>query len=102
MSNILLEKWLVLMGILAWKLGIVVDDFCLQPEPSIPTQYDPHRPEHVFRTINHHYLDISGHDGMDEQDLVGEMAGADGDFGLEVGLTVADFCLQPKPYSNSA
>jgi hypothetical protein len=23
-----------------------------------------------FRTINYHHLDISGHDGMDEQDIV--------------------------------
>jgi hypothetical protein len=64
-----------------------VDDVCLQPKPYYYSNsaYDPHRPDDVFRTINHHYQDISGHDGMDEHDLVGEMAGADGDFGLDVG-----------------
>ena len=60
--------------------------FVYSPNPTtIPTQHEPHRPDDVFRTINHHHQDISGHDGMDEHDLVGEMAGADGDFGLEVG-----------------
>jgi hypothetical protein len=29
---------------------------------------DPHGPDDPFRMINYHYLDISGHDGMDEQD----------------------------------
>jgi hypothetical protein len=38
-----------------------------------------------FRTINYPHLDISGHDGMDEQDIGWKMAGADEDFGLEVG-----------------
>jgi hypothetical protein len=28
-----------------------------------PTQHEP------FSTINYHHLDISGHDGMDEQDI---------------------------------
>jgi hypothetical protein len=34
-----------------------------------PTQHDPHGPDDPFRTINYHHLDISGHDGMDEQDI---------------------------------
>jgi hypothetical protein len=33
------------------------------------TQHDPHEPDDPFRTINYHHLDISGHDGMDEQDI---------------------------------
>jgi hypothetical protein len=38
------------------------------PTPS-PTQHDPHGPDDPFRTTNYHYLDISGHDGMDKQDI---------------------------------
>ncbi len=34
-----------------------------------PTQHDPHGPDDPFRTINYHHVDISGHDGMDEQDI---------------------------------
>jgi hypothetical protein len=34
-----------------------------------PTQHDPHGPDDPSRTINYHHLDISGHDGMDEQDI---------------------------------
>jgi hypothetical protein len=34
-----------------------------------PTQHDPHGPDDPFRTINYHHLDISAHDGMDEQDI---------------------------------
>jgi hypothetical protein len=30
---------------------------------------DPHGPDDPSRTINYHHLDISGHDGMDEQDV---------------------------------
>jgi hypothetical protein len=33
------------------------------------SQHDPHGPEGPFRTINYHHLDISGLDGMDEQDI---------------------------------
>jgi hypothetical protein len=50
-----------------------------------PTQHDPHGPDDPFRTVNYHHLDISGHDGMDERILVGEMAGANEDFGSVVG-----------------
>jgi hypothetical protein len=32
------------------------------------TQHHPHGPDDAFRTIKHPLLDISGHDGMDEQD----------------------------------
>jgi hypothetical protein len=39
----------------------------------IPThsqsQHDPHGLDDPFRTINYHHLDISGQDGMDEQDI---------------------------------
>ena len=34
-----------------------------------PTQHDPHGLDDPFRSINYHHLDISGHDGMDEQDI---------------------------------
>jgi hypothetical protein len=30
---------------------------------------DEHRPDDPFRTITYHHQDISGHDGMDEQDV---------------------------------
>jgi hypothetical protein len=33
------------------------------------TQNNQHGPDDPFRTINYHHLDISGHDGMDEQDV---------------------------------
>jgi hypothetical protein len=33
------------------------------------TQHHPHGPDDAFRTIKHSLLDISGHDGMDEQDI---------------------------------
>jgi hypothetical protein len=42
--------------------------FCSSPN-SITTQHDPHGPDDPLRTINYHHLDISGHDGMDEQDV---------------------------------
>ena len=47
------------------------------------TQYDPHAPDDPFRTINYHHLDISGHDGMDEQDIGWRNGWADEDFGSE-------------------
>jgi hypothetical protein len=34
-----------------------------------PTQQNPDRPNDHSRTINYQHLDISGHDGMDEQDI---------------------------------
>jgi hypothetical protein len=34
-----------------------------------PTQHDQHEPDDPSRSINYHHLDISGHDGMDEQDI---------------------------------
>jgi hypothetical protein len=39
------------------------------------SQHDPHGPDDLFRTndlfrsINYHPLDISGHDGLDEQNI---------------------------------
>ncbi len=38
------------------------------PTPT-QTQHHPHGPDDAFRTIKHPLLDISGHDGMDEQDI---------------------------------
>ena len=38
-------------------------------KPLSNSAYDPHGPDDPFRTINYHHLDISGHDGMDEQDV---------------------------------
>jgi hypothetical protein len=35
------------------------------------TLHDPHGPDDPFRTTNYHHLVISGHDGMDEQDIIG-------------------------------
>jgi hypothetical protein len=43
--------------------------FLFKPTNPNPTQHDPHGPDDPFRTINCHHLDISGHDGMDEQDV---------------------------------
>jgi hypothetical protein len=40
---------------------------CIPTSSSI--QHDPHGPDDPFRTTNYHHLDISGHDGMDEQDI---------------------------------
>jgi hypothetical protein len=34
-----------------------------------PTQHDRHGPDDPFRSINYHHLNISRHDGMDEQDI---------------------------------
>jgi hypothetical protein len=39
------------------------------PTNDPPAQHDPHGPDDPFRTINYHHMDISGHDGMDEQDI---------------------------------
>jgi hypothetical protein len=63
-----LEKWLVLMRILAWKLGKCDGWFLIQPKLSSfnPTQHDPCELYNPFRTIHYHPLDISGHDGKDE------------------------------------
>jgi hypothetical protein len=38
------------------------------PTPT-PIQHHPHGPDDAFRTIKHPLLDISGHDGMDKQDI---------------------------------
>jgi hypothetical protein len=50
-----------------------------------PTQHDPHGPDDPFITINYHHLNISGHDGMDEQDIGWRNGWAGEDFGVEVG-----------------
>jgi hypothetical protein len=80
------------------KVGHSYDSLWLivahNPTPS-PTQHNPHGPDDPFRTINYLHLDISGHDGMDKQDI-GWKTGwcADEDFGLEVGQMqlMADCC----------
>jgi hypothetical protein len=41
----------------------------VQAPTTHPTQHDPDLPDDPFTTINNHHLDISGHDGMDEQDI---------------------------------
>jgi hypothetical protein len=41
--------------------------FLYKPTNPNPTQHDPHGADDPFRTITYHHLDISGHDGMDEQ-----------------------------------
>jgi hypothetical protein len=49
-----------------------------------------------FKTINYHHLDISGHDGMDEQDVGWRNeAGADEDFDLEVEKSLLVFIQAP-------
>jgi hypothetical protein len=40
-----------------------------QAQTTNPTQHDPHGPDDPFKTINYHCLDVSGHDGMDDQDI---------------------------------
>jgi hypothetical protein len=40
-----------------------------QAQTTNPAQHDPHGPDDPFRTINYHHLDISRHDGMDDQDI---------------------------------
>jgi hypothetical protein len=74
-----LEKWLVLMRNLAREGGKCGSFLLTFP---LSTQHVPHGPDDPLRTINYHHLDISGQDGMDEHRiLVGEMAGADEEFG---------------------
>jgi hypothetical protein len=54
-------------GIWLRSCGIVAD-LSSNPNPTW-TQNNQHGPDDRFRTINYHHLDISGHDGMDEQDV---------------------------------
>jgi hypothetical protein len=69
MSRILVGEMAGADEVLAWKLGKCAADFCFSPIGTDPTQHDPHGPDDPFRTINYHHVDISGHDGMDEQDI---------------------------------
>jgi hypothetical protein len=66
-----MENWPVLMRILA-RWGLEVGQMWLNFVPSQnhkSTQHLPRGPDDdPFKTINYHHLDISGHDGMDEQD----------------------------------
>jgi hypothetical protein len=58
------------MRILAWKMGKCgMADLLFKPTNPNSNQHDPHGPDDPFRTINCHHLNISGHDGMDEQDV---------------------------------
>jgi hypothetical protein len=56
----------------------------VQAPTTNPTQHDPHGPDDPLRTVNYLLMDISGHDGMDEQDIGWNIATADEDFGKEV------------------
>jgi hypothetical protein len=61
--------------------------FVQAPTTYPPTQHDQHGPDNPFRTINYHQSDISGQDGIwMSRILVGEMASADEDYGMEVGV----------------
>jgi hypothetical protein len=99
-QDISLRKWLVLMGILA-EVGQMWLILVQAPTPT-QIQHHPHGPDDAFRTIKHPLLDISGHDGIDEQNislrkclvLMGISAGS--------WANVADSCSSPNPYSNSA
>ena len=68
-----------------------------------PTLHDPHGPDDPFRTINYHH---GTHQDMMEwmgiRILVGEMAGADEDFGSEIGQMWLNFGPSPNHNSNSA
>jgi hypothetical protein len=55
-----------------WKLAAIVAYIFVQaPTTNQSTQHDPHSPDDPFRTINYYHLDISGQDGMDEQQDIG-------------------------------
>jgi hypothetical protein len=73
-----MEKWLVLMRILAEKLG-KCGLISSQAATTNLTQHDPHGPDDPFRTINYHHLNRTYQDMMEWmiRILDGEMAGAD-------------------------
>jgi hypothetical protein len=50
------------------KVGQMWPNFVPSPNHK-STQHESHGQVDPFRTINYHHLDISGHDGMDEQDI---------------------------------
>jgi hypothetical protein len=71
MSRILVGEMAGADGDFGSKLGKCGRGF-LMVKPQYytnPTHHDPHGPDDPFRTINYHHLDISGHDGMEEQDI---------------------------------
>jgi hypothetical protein len=71
MSRILVGETAGADLVLAPKLGKCSHfTFAVQVPTTNPTQHDPHEPDDPFRTITYDHLDISGHDGMDEQDIV--------------------------------
>jgi hypothetical protein len=67
-QDIWLEKWLVLMRFWLGSWANVRLIFASVPSTD-PTRHDPHGPDDPLRTINYHHVDISGHDGIDEQDI---------------------------------
>jgi hypothetical protein len=85
------------MNILARKWANVAN-FCSQSKTHInPIQHDPHGPNDPLGTINYHHLDVSGHDGMDEQDIGWKNGWCQRGFWLGSWANVADFCSQLKP-----
>jgi hypothetical protein len=81
-----LEKWLVLMRILAWKLSSNnMADICSSCYTVNPTQHMIHMDQMILSEpsiiIIWTYQDMMG---WMSRTLAGEMAGADEDFGLEV------------------
>jgi hypothetical protein len=48
---------------------VVAAYFIFDISTANPTQHDRHGPDDPFRSINYHHLDISGGDGIDEQDI---------------------------------
>jgi hypothetical protein len=66
------EHWFKEMACADVDFGLEVGQMWLMilvqaPTPAL-TQHNTHGPDDAFRTIKHPLLDISGHDGMDEQD----------------------------------
>jgi hypothetical protein len=68
MSRILVGEMACADEDLGWEVGQMWLIFLDKPTAN-PTQQNPHGPNEPSRTINYHHLEISGHDGMDEQDI---------------------------------
>jgi hypothetical protein len=52
-------------GLKVEQLGL----YFFQAQTTYRTRQDPHGPDDPSKMINSHHLDISGHDGLDEQDI---------------------------------
>ena len=50
------------------QVGQITADFCPVPTTKL-TQNDPHGPDDLPKTIDYHHLDMSRHDGMDEDGI---------------------------------